>query len=134
MIETQSNLQKQLTIFKCSGEVIVKELVNKLMVFYQTSPTLCLLIDLTHANLKSGSTEDVRKYIEFLKSRGSVRIGGKTAIVALSDNEYGLSRAFENLSKIKGLDFETKVFHSLEEATNWLFSSPSCCSGSCFLN
>jgi hypothetical protein len=120
MIESISDTQRQLTSFKCTGEVIVKELINKLITFYETSPTLYLLMDLTHANLKSGSTEDVREYVEFLKSRRFVRIGGKTAIAVSSDLEYGLSRAFQVFSKIKELVFETQVFRSLEEAENWL--------------
>ena len=120
MIESISDTQRQLTSFKCTGEVIVKELVYKLITFYETSPTLYLLMDLTQANLKSGSTEDVREYVEFLKRRGSARVGGKTAIAVSSDNEYGLSRAFQAFSKIKELVFKTQVFRSLEEAENWL--------------
>ena len=119
-IESTFDAQHQLTTFKSTGEVIVKELINKLITFYETSPTLYLLMDLTHAKLKSGSTEDVREYVSFLKSRGSVRIGGKTAIAVSSDYEYGLSRAFQILSKLKDLDFETEVFHSLDEAKNWI--------------
>ena len=119
MIEEQSDLKKQLTIFKCTDDVMVKELIDKLITFYKTSPTLYLLMDLTHARLKSGSTEDVREYVEFLKSWGHVRKGGKTAIAVSSDKEYGLSRAFQAFSKIKDLAFETEVFHSLDEAKNW---------------
>ena len=120
MIEKLPDTQQQLTTFKCTGEVIVKELINKLVTVYETSPTHYLLMDLTHAKLKNGSTEDVREYVNFLKSRGSVRSGGKTAISVSSDNEYGLSRAFQILSEIVGLDFKTEVFSSLDGAKNWL--------------
>ena len=120
MIEKLSDTQQQLTTFKCTGDIIVKELINELITFYEKSPTLYMLMDLTNAHLKRGSTEDVREYIDFVKNKGSVRSGGRTAIMVSSDNEYGLSRAFQIISKIKGLDIETGIFHSLVEAKQWL--------------
>ena len=122
MIEKHSDREKRLTVFKCNDGVIIEDLVGELIHFYQSSPTPFLLIDLTNAHIMGASTDNVRRYVEFVKNMGSIRSGGRTAIIVSSDLAYGLSRSFQIFSDIYSLGYETEVFRSVGEAMTWLLT------------
>ena len=46
--------------------------------------------------------------------------GGKSALVASSPLFVGLSRMYETCCGLCNLPFDVKIFHSMDEAMNWL--------------
>ncbi|MBN2324753.1 MAG: hypothetical protein JXQ30_13550 [Spirochaetes bacterium] len=54
--------------------------------------------------------------------KGSKRPGGKTAIIAITDYEYGLACIFQTTFEGKATPYEVEVFETLEEAKQWMFA------------
>jgi hypothetical protein len=120
MIEIVSDTQYHLTTFKCTGEITLQEILGAIASFYDETPTNYVLWDLTLARVPSITADQVRQVVDMVKQLGANREGGKTAIVLTSDHDFGLGRLYETLIDLKGHTFETRVFHSLDEAKIWL--------------
>lgn len=82
------------------GRVTANEVIAALDEFYAGSPTLLALCDLSQADLLSFSTEDVARIVAFTIARAQARLGGRTAIVAVGDLEYGMARMYEILADL----------------------------------
>jgi hypothetical protein len=80
------------------GRVTASDLMAALHAFYDNAPTLLALCDLSDAGLGSLSTEELARIVEFTELRAQVRRGGKTAIAAPGDLEYGMARMYEILA------------------------------------
>jgi hypothetical protein len=80
-----------------------------------------VLWDFTQARVSSLTTDQVRQVADKVKQLGANSVGGKTAIVFTSKPDFGLGRMYETLVGLRDHTFETRVFHSLEEAKQWLF-------------
>lgn len=82
----------EMTVVKAIGTIIPGELLSALEEFYTYNPTKFIIWDLTEASaiqLKSKYIEQIVKLVSRYKSS---RPGGKTAIVAPGDLEFGVSR------------------------------------------
>ena len=121
MIKKIHDPERQLTVFKCSGELTRTELYNAITSYLKETPTIYELWDFTSARFPTVSKEDLRDSAFLGRKYGSKKRGGKNAIVAPEDLEYGLSRMFKMMAEIVELPFEVRVFRSLDEATLWLF-------------
>lgn len=123
-IEKQIDEARQLTVLTVSGEVTFVEMRRAIESFWET-PTLTLnvLWDYRQASLKNLSREDheglVRVGMKF-RDRHAERTGGKTAIIASTELEYGINRASETMTQIEGYPFKVKTFRTVEEAEAWL--------------
>ena len=121
MIEKINDPERQLTVFNCSGELTRTELYNAIISFLKETPTQYELWDFTNARFPTVSKEDLRDSAFLGRKYGSNKRGGKNAIVAPENLEYGLSRMFKMMAEIVEVPFEVRVFRSLDEATLWLF-------------
>jgi hypothetical protein len=121
MIETTVDKPNDLTIHKCSGVLTEQKLLDKIQTFYDSNPTLYTLWDFSHAATNSISQEAVRKMLALVQRVGPRRRGGKTAVVAPKDLEYGMARMFQLMSDDTDFPFEIKVFRYFGEASQWLF-------------
>ncbi|UCB47064.1 MAG: hypothetical protein JSV25_06525 [Spirochaetota bacterium] len=90
--------------------------------FYNGAPTQYALWDLSNASLNDMPAEGIRKIFEFVKQTGSVRKGGKTAVVTPTDLGYGLARMFQIMSDTDGFPFVIEIFRHYDEARRWLLS------------
>jgi RNA polymerase-interacting CarD/CdnL/TRCF family regulator len=87
---------KSLTIFMMTGEPDIDEIHNAIKSFWEAHElTVSALWDVRYANLnnlKSSDIESIAAIIRQYAHRFEERKAGKTAIVASSDLQYGLSR------------------------------------------
>ena len=115
---------KNLTIYTLTGELTLDEILNALKSFWEAHTlTLNLLWDAQGAKVNQLKSEEVAKIIEFIgqyKHRFEERKGGKAAIVASSNLQYGLSRILGTFYEIEGFPTQLKVFRIMDEAMEWL--------------
>jgi len=122
-IVTSVDTNKDLTIQACTGEVLFEDMMLKLKQFWEKNPTRFMLWDFRQGSLKQISCQNMEKVIEFVSQHAHKRKGGKTAVVAPGDLEYGMSRVADIMLEMKQPPFRSEVFRSLEEARQWLFGS-----------
>ena len=96
------------------------EILSVLQEFYTHNPTKFIIWDLNDASASQVKQEDIDRIADFVLRYSSTRAGGKTAIVALRDLEFGIGRVFDILGDIKEVEFEIKVFRKLSDAADWI--------------
>jgi hypothetical protein len=123
-ISSEVDRTKNLTIYTLTGELTLDEIQNAIKSFWEAHAlTLNLLWDarsamLTH--LKSSDIELIAGFIDQYRHRFEEREGGKAAIVASSDLQYGLSRILGTLYELKNFPTQLQTFRQMNEAMEWL--------------
>jgi hypothetical protein len=102
------------------GRVKASDLLAALHAFYDNAPTLLALCDISDADLSSLSTEELVRIVQFTERRAEVRRGGKTAIAASGNLEYGMARMYEILADAHAHPVTIRAFRTPEEALRWL--------------
>jgi hypothetical protein len=81
-------------------------LYNAIISFLKETPTKYELWDFTNARFPTVSKEDLRDSAFLGRKYGCKKRGGKNAIVAPENLEYGLSRMFKMMAEIvEGIPF-----------------------------
>ena len=115
---------KNLTIFTLTGEMTLDEIQKAIRSFWEAHDLrLNALWDVRQAklnNLKSSDMVSLTALIGQYTHRFEERKGGKTAVVALSDLQYGFSRILGSLYEIEDFPTKLKVFRIMDEAFEWL--------------
>lgn len=115
---------KSLTIFVMIGEPNLDEIHNAIRSFWEAHElTVSALWDVRHAklnNLKSSDVEKVAAIIGQYAHRFEERKAGKTAVVASSDLQYGLSRILGTFYEIEDFPTQLKILRDMDEAMEWL--------------
>ena len=84
-------------------------------------PRVPLLLDVSRSeSLATRPTEEIRTVAEFLGPYAD-RIGGRCAVVATLNAQFGLSQMGSVYSE--GVGITTRVFRTKEEAVEWLNAS-----------
>jgi hypothetical protein len=114
----------RLTTLTVVGEVTFVEMRRVIESFWEAPAlTLNVLWDYRQADMSHLSREDhealVRVGLKY-RPRHAERTGGKTAIIASADLEYGMNRASETMTHLEGYPFQVKTFRTAEEAEAWL--------------
>ncbi|MBN2323948.1 MAG: hypothetical protein JXQ30_09445 [Spirochaetes bacterium] len=122
MVTITHDNENDLTIITCSGDLTEQELLDNLQSLYHHPPTKHNLWDFVDASVKNIPTEAVHRFVSVVKKIGSVREGGKTAVAAPTDLEYGMIRIFQTMTDLTQIPFEFRVFRSTDEARLWLLS------------
>ena len=120
MIETIVDEKQNLTIHKCSGNLTEQEILDTIHSFYDGDPTLYTLWDFTNASMSGISPRAITKMFALIQKLGPGRRGGKTAVVAPEDLEYGMARMFQIMSDVNDFPFKIKVFRYFGDASQWL--------------
>ena len=123
-ITSQVDKTKNLTIYTLTGELTVDDIQNAIKSFYK-APELTLkgLWDARSAkltDLKSSDMESIAVFIGQFRNRFEERKGGKSAVVASSDLQYGLSRILGTLYDIEDFPTQLKIFRIMDGAMEWL--------------
>ena len=116
--------ETQITTLTAIGPVTAEELMAALGAYYAGSPTRLALCDLSQAKLSLLSTDDIARIVSFTIARAEVRAGGKTAILASRDLEYGMARMYEMLAELRRHPVVIRAFRDRDEALRWLGESP----------
>ena len=102
------------------GRVMGSELLAALQGFYDNAPTLLALCDVSDADLSALSTDELVRIVQFTERRAAVRRGGRTAIAAPGNLEYGMARMYEILADAYAHPVAIRAFRTREEALQWL--------------
>ena len=123
-ITSQVDKSKNLTIYTLTGELTIDEIHEAVKSFWEAHElTLNALWDARRAkltNLESSDMESITAFIGQYTHRFEERKGGKSAVVASSDLQYGLSRILGTLYEIKDFPTKLQTFRQMDEAMEWL--------------
>ena len=123
-IHTEVVDSRNLTVLTVIGQVTVDEMRRAIEGFWQSPElTLNVLWDYRQADMsrltRAAHEELVRVGLKY-RHRLPERTGGRTAIIASRDLEYGMNRVSETLAEIEDYPFQVKTFRTAEEAEAWL--------------
>lgn len=113
---------RDLTIHDVAGPVSEEEMYDALENFYKREPTALLLWDMSQADVSQVTTETLQRFIRKSTQLGGSRQGGRTAVIASEDLQYGLARMSEVLTEIESAPYSFRAFRSRQEALRWLKS------------
>lgn len=123
-VTTEVDEARQRTVLTAVGKVTFVEMRRAIESFWEADPvTLDVLWDYRRADMSGLSRDDHEKLVRVglrYRDRHAERVGGKTAIIAADDLEYGMNRASEVLTHLEGYPFEVRTFRTAEEAEVWL--------------
>ena len=119
-IETQIDLERDLTIHTASGEISADEILRRIRSYYEGQVTRLLMWDLSDADLRSLSASDVQNMVDLTNSLTAPRAGGKTALVVSTTPAYGMGRMYELSKDASGDEIDRKMFRDREAALEWL--------------
>ena len=123
-ITSQVDKTKNLVIHTLTGELTLDDIQSTIKSFWEAHElTLNALWDARRAkltNLESSDMESITAFIGQYTHRFEERKGGKSAVVASSDLQYGLSRILGTLYEIKDFPTKLQTFRQMDEAMEWL--------------
>ena len=122
-IQKQIDTQKDLIVYTVYGKVTAKQVISEIDKFYQADITGKVLWDLSESDVGSLTDTEIESVALTPRKSVDMRSGGKTAIVAPKELTFGLARMYELQINTLALPFETRTFHSTEDAFQWLFDS-----------
>lgn len=111
-----------LTIFTIVGEITFDEVLDHTRTFLSGKPSKLALWDFTSgtiARISSQELKEIAKQGDVISARIE---GGKGAILAPKDIDYGMSRIFQVFSEIEDFPLEVEIFRDLNAAKKWLIS------------
>lgn len=121
-ISTSIDREKNLRLHVVTGRIDVPEMIRMLAELYQTpdyKPDMKVLWDMGQADFSDVTTEHIQSLMEMVKNNWGKEQGGKAALVATKDLDFGLTRMYE-----LALGAETSrnivVFKNLADAEKWL--------------
>ena len=120
-ITTHRETSRHLTIFTCKGNLSYTEIIEAMKRFYKgivAPPTKKVLWDISSASVSSITAAQVTKIADLSIENEDVMTGGKTAVVAPEDVDFGLARSFAAQTIGERRDF--MVFRTNDEAAEWL--------------
>jgi hypothetical protein len=110
----------RITTLTAVGPLTADELIAALGEYYEGSPTPLAVCDLSAAKLALLTADDIARIVAFTIVRAEVRAGGKTAILAPGDLEYGMARMYEVLCELRKHPVVIRAFRERDEALAWL--------------
>jgi hypothetical protein len=127
-ITSEVDKTRNLTIYTLIGSTTIDEIHGALKSFWEAHElTLNLLWDARSAtveNLRISDIESIVRFIRQYRNRFNECKSGKSAIIASTELQYGLSRALEILFEMENFPHKLKPFRTIEEANQWLSQSP----------
>jgi len=121
-IKTSHDRSRDLTIHVVIGSITVDEMIASLEKFYTHGSTLLTLWDMSQSELSQITPDGILKFIRRAALLGVERKGGRTAVVAPQDLQYGLGRMAETFAMFESLPFRMGIFRTREDAMSWLLS------------
>ena len=110
----------QLTVFTPTGVLGFNEIMSAITSFYEESPTKNVIWNLNAVSKINVTSQEIEEIAVSRPQDNKIRPEGKTAIVAQEDYYFGLSRMFETYSHLGNIPFQVMVFHTMEEAYQWI--------------
>jgi len=121
-IETTRDPQRNLTIHVVTGPAREDEMYAALEVPGDGVPTRDVLWDMSLADVMHVTPGILRQFAKRAAELGVDRKGGRTAVVAPEDLQFGLARMSEVFVDMESSPYSLRAFRTREEATAWLES------------
>ncbi len=121
MVRTLIDIGAGLVIHEAEGPLSLDEIQSELQATLANpafSPGMKTVWDLRGASIAALTERAVRSLVDFNLVRKEQRGGGRAAIVASQDVDYGVARMFQAYAE--ELPWETMVFRGLDDALPWL--------------
>lgn len=113
---------QDLTIHDVTGTVSEEEMSDAQYDFYRKEPTKRLLWDMSQTNVEHVTQDILKRFIRKSVDLGSEQKGGRVAIYASEDLQYGLARMTKVFTEMGSAPYSFNVFRSRKEALDWLIS------------
>ena len=110
------------TIHVISGPVSEEEMYEALEFDSGQMPTAHVLWDMSSAEVEHVTADILRRFIGKAAELGARRPGGRTAVVAPEDLQFGLARMSEVFTELESAPYLFRAFRSRQEALAWLES------------
>jgi hypothetical protein len=120
LITSTSDTKKNLAIYTCKGQISASEIKEAVKSFYDNSPSLNIIWDLTDADVSRITADEIRTLASGVKRLAHSREGGKTAIVSPSEVSYGIVRMYQIFAEIYAHVAQIEAFRSRPEAERWV--------------
>lgn len=112
---------QDLTFFTADGEISFSEASEIISSYYKgidPRPTKNIIWDLRNASVASLSPYQITCLADLSAKYSELRDGGKTAIVASHDINFGIARVFE--AETMDVPREFVVFRDMDQALRWI--------------
>ncbi len=114
---------QDLTIHVVTGPVSEEEMYDTLCNFYKRNPTALLLWDMSQSDVSHVTPDILQRFIRKSTELEVYRQGGgRTAVIAPEDLQYGLARMSEAFAELESVPYSNSfgAFRSRQEALQWL--------------
>lgn len=118
-IETTRDRDTGLTIHTVSGPVTEEDMYAALE---DPDPTPLILWDMSGAEVDHVTPLDLQRFVGRAAALGMKRKGGRTAVLAPDDLQFGLARMSEAFTEMDATPFGFRAFRDRDEALQWLTS------------
>jgi len=113
---------RDLTIHDVTGLISEGEMYDALENLYKQEPTALVLWDMSQADESKVTPDILQRFVRKSAELGVRRQGGRTAVFAPKDLQYGFARMSEAYTEIESAPFIFRVFRSRQKALQWLTS------------
>jgi len=120
MAKIKTLVANDITVRKIIGVATAEEILEAVREFYAGQITKNVIWDVSSGSLADLTSKDVRNIMELVRVYSHTRTGGKTAIVAPADLEYGIARMLSILGELIRIPIETETFRTLSDAAKWM--------------
>jgi hypothetical protein len=121
-IEISKDQNQNLTILVVTGISSEQEMHKALGDIYESAPTPLVLWDMSQADVSYVTPDMLQNFVRKAAHLGTFRPGGRTAVVAPGDLQYGLGRMSEIFADVESAPYALRVFRSKPDAMGWLTS------------
>lgn len=121
-MEIEITKDEYLTVHNVKGLVSEEEMHDALEMFYKEDPTPLLLWDMSQSDVSNVTPDILQNFARKSAKLGASRQGGRTAVIAPEDLQYGLARISEAFLEIESSPHSFSVFRTREKALQWLMA------------
>lgn len=122
-ITTTKDEMEHLTTHVVTGRVSEEEMYRALEGDGEFTPLI--LWDMSGADVAHVTPEMLRNFVKRAAELGSQRRGGRTAVIAPEDLQFGLARMSEAFAAMEFAPYRFRAFRVRQEAFDWLKSEES---------
>ncbi len=108
------------TTIRVVGVVTADEVLHVVGKSYAGHVTNNVIWVIPKGSARKLTSDDLRDLARFVLARSHERAGGKTALVAPDDFEFGMGRMASAFAELIGTPVEVRTFRTLSEAAEWM--------------
>ena len=124
-IEITRDQNQNLTSLVVTGQASEEAMHEALAEIYVDDPALLVFWDMSQADVTHVTPDILQKFVRKAVCLGASKPGGRTAVVAPGDLQFGLGRMSEFFADVESAPFDLRVFRSKQDAMAWLTSETS---------